>query len=306
MITKHLFFIATLLGFLTVHTSPVRADAQGDMIRALSAKYSASVVTLQLVLKSSAGGESDQSQLEADGIVIDPSGLVVTTNTAIDPASMYTGVMGEEYAGRISSTVVSARIRLASGEEIPARVVLRDKDRNVAFMRPLRRPSKPLAWVNFRGSNGARMGDPVYILGRLGKSGSRSSEATVQRVVSVIEKPRRLYVLENNAYSYLGNVVFNESGQPLGLMSMRVVRGGRSFSASESFLAIVIPANDVWEVALQAPQASAVRDAPPTPRPAAKPPASTRRGGASGGSASGSGASGAKPSGSGGTKPAGR
>jgi hypothetical protein len=303
MKTKHLFFVAAILGMLAAQAAPVRADAQGDMIRALSAKYGASVVTLQLVLKSSAGGESDQSQLEADGIVIDPSGLVVTTNTAIDPASMYTGVMGEEYAGRISSTVVSARIRLASGEEIPARVVLRDKDRNVAFMRPLRRPSKPLAWVNFRGSNGARMGDPVYILGRLGKSGSRSSEATVQRVVSVIEKPRRLYVLENNAYSYLGNVVFNESGQPLGLMSMRVVRGGRSFSASESFLAIVIPANDVWEVALQAPQASAVRDAPPTPRPAAKPPASTRSGGASS-----SGASGARPGGNNasGSKAAGR
>jgi hypothetical protein len=265
---KHLFFVATLLAILAASVAPAQADAQGDMMRALNAKYAASVVTLQLVLKSSAGGESDQSQLEADGIVIDSSGLVVTTNTAIDPASMYTGVMGEEFAGRVSSTVVSARIRLATGEEIPARVVLRDKDRNVAFMRPLRRPSKPLAWVNFRGNNGARMGDPVYIMGRLGKSGSRSSEATVQRVVSVIEKPRRLYVLENNAYSYLGNVVFNESGQPLGLMSMRVVRGGRSFSAAESFLAIVIPAVDVWEVALQAPQASAVRDARVQPKAA--------------------------------------
>jgi hypothetical protein len=300
---KPLFFVVAFLGMLAASQTTARADAQGDMMRALSVKYGASVVTLQLVLKSSAGGESDQSQLEADGIVIDPSGLVVTTNTAIDPASMYTGVMGEEYAGRISSTVVSARIRLASGEEIPARVVLRDKDRNVAFMRPLRRPSKPLPWVNFRGSNAARMGDAVYILGRLGKSGSRSSEATVQRIVSVIEKPRRLYVLENNAYSYLGNVVFNESGQPLGLMSMRVVRGGRSFSASESFLAIVIPANDVWEVALQAPQANAVREPRPAVKPATKPPASTRAGGASG-----IGASGAKPGGnnSGGSKPAAR
>jgi hypothetical protein len=247
------------------------------MMRALSQKYGASVVTLQLVLKSSSGGESEQSQLEADGIVIDPSGLVATTNMAIDPSTLYSSMMGEDAAGRLSTTVVSAKIRLASGEELPARVVLRDKDRNMAFVRPLSRPSKPIPWVDFRGSNSARMGDPVYILGRLGKAGSRASEATMQRVISVVEKPRRLYVLDPNAYSYLGNVVFNEGGQPLGLMSLRVVRGGRSFSSSESFLAIVIPSADVWEVALQAPQAKDVRQPKAvTPKATAPKPASPK------------------------------
>ena len=44
------------------------------MMRALVGKYSASVVTLQLVLKSTSGG-GQQAQLEADGIVIDPERL---------------------------------------------------------------------------------------------------------------------------------------------------------------------------------------------------------------------------------------
>ena len=69
------------------------ADAQGNLTRALVNKYAASVVTLRLVLKS-AGGSGDQAQLEAQGVVIDPSGIVATTNTAIDPYSMMSGLAG--------------------------------------------------------------------------------------------------------------------------------------------------------------------------------------------------------------------
>lgn len=252
--SKILNITALLIALMTAQARTSRADTQGDLMRALVGKYGGSVVTLRMVLKSAAGGASDQAQIEANGIVIDSSGLVATTNTAIDPASMYAGMMGGD-SGGMATSVVSARIRLSSGEELPARVVLRDKDRNLAFMRPLKRPSKPLTFVNFKGASTARVGDVVTVLGRLGKAGSRQSQALTQRVVSVVDKPRRLYVLEPYAYVYLGNVVFNEAGKPLGLLSIRVVSGGRGVSSLDSFLAVVIPISDVWDVALQAPQA---------------------------------------------------
>lgn len=244
----------------TTFTSRAQADAQGNMTRALVNKYGGSVVTLRLVLKN-AGGGGDQAQMEAQGVVIDPSGTVATTNTAIDPYSLLSGMMGGD--GASATSVASIRMRLASGEELPARVVLRDKDRNLAIVRPLKQPAKPLVAVNFKGSATSRLGDAVYIVGRLGKAGSRQSQATVQRVVGVVDKPRRMYVLDPNAYMYLGNVVFNEGGQPLGLLSIRVKGGIRSFSPSDTFLAMVIPTADVWEVALQAPDAHSVREARP-------------------------------------------
>ena len=104
---------------------------------------------------------------------------------------------------------VSIKIRLASGEELPGRVVLRDKDRNLAIIRPLHRPAKPLVAVNFKGASSAQMGDPIYIVGRMGKAGSRQPALTTQRVNrAVVEKPRRFYVLDASAYAYLGDVVF--------------------------------------------------------------------------------------------------
>lgn len=253
------------------HHSSARADAQGDMMRALTSKYSASVVTLQLVLKTAAASGGQQAKLEAGGIVIDPSGLIATTNTAIDPTSMYASMMGEEYARGMATSVVNMKIVLASGEEIPARVVLRDKDRNLAIVRPLQRLARPLTSVNFKGNNTSRLGDVVYFLGRLGKAGSRQPQITSQRVVGLVEKPRKFYVLDSSAYSYLGDVVFNEQGQPLGLLSMKMTTVGRSMTGSDSILAIVIPTSDVWEVALQAPQAKDVHER--KAKPAVKAPA---------------------------------
>jgi hypothetical protein len=267
---KHIFRVLALALICAV-TAPTsaQADAQGNMLRALSQKYGNGVVTLQLVIKSSMGGESNQAQLEADGLVIDPSGLVVTTNSAIDPAALYASAMGEEAMGRIAFSVVSAKIRLANGQEIPARVVLRDRDRNLAFVRPLARPTQALTFVNFKGKTTGQLGDSVYILGRLGKAASRVAEANTMRIIGVVDKPRRFYVLEPMAYYYSGNVAFAENGQPLGLITIKAGRG--SMTSSDSVLATIIPAADVWEVALQAPQANAVKSSTPAAKPAPKP-----------------------------------
>jgi hypothetical protein len=255
------------LGLLLRPAAALHADAPADMMRALVAKYSGSVVSLRMVLKAS---QNQQAEMEASGIVIDPNGLVVTTNTAIDPGAMYAGMLGEDAAASMTTSVVSMKIVLASGQELPARVVLRDKDRNIAIVRPLNKPAHAMVWVNFKGNAGARLGDPAYILGRLGKAGGRKPQATSMRIISVVEKPRRLFVLDPSAYSYLGNVVFNESGQPLGMMSMRVTRMGRSMNMSDTFVAVVVPTSDVWEVAVQAPAASAVHPAHPIHRAQAK------------------------------------
>jgi len=253
-----------LAGVLLLSSTP-RADPQGQMLRALSAKYKPSLVTLSLIVKLSAGGYEDQSELEASGFLLDSSGLVVTTNSAIDPAAAFAG--GSEGMGAsMSSRVVGVKILATDGQEIPAKVVLRDKDKNLAFVRPLKAPVKKLSGVNFQNSATAQIGEPIYFLGRLGKTGGRAVEAKSSRIVSVLDKPRRMYVLDAFAYLYVGNLAFNEKGQPLGLLTQRLPIGKARLS--ERSLPIIIPARDVWEVARQAPQAKDVKDAKAVTTPA--------------------------------------
>src|SRR5690349_16426709 len=77
----------TLLAAAALAPSRLRAaDAVGEATRTVVAKNRGAVVTLVVILKASGfGGGADNAEFEADGVVIDPSGLVVTTNTAIDP-----------------------------------------------------------------------------------------------------------------------------------------------------------------------------------------------------------------------------
>jgi hypothetical protein len=251
------FTLAVVL-FCPIVSPVARADAQAQMMRALAAKYKPSLVTLSLIVKISSGSYADQSEMEAEGVLLDGTGLVVTTNNAVDPMAAYAD---ESAAATLSSRVTSVKILTAAGVEIPAKVVLRDKDLNLAFIRPLKKPDVKLSGVSLQNGGGAQLGEPIYLLGRLGKTGNRSLEAKCERVVSVMEKPRRLYALDAYNAIYVGNVAFNEMGQPLGILTLRVPIG--KARNNDSNVPVVIPARDVWELARQAPQARDVKDARP-------------------------------------------
>ena len=254
-------FAAALLLFLLfaiAPSTPARADSQSQMLRALAAKYKPSLVTLSLIVKISSGGYEDQSEMEAEGVLLDSSGLVVTTNNAVDPMAAYAD---DSRGASLSSRVTSVKILTASGAELPAKVVLRDKDLNLAFIRPLQKPNVKLSGVPLKNGGVAQLGEPIYLLGRLGKTGNRSLEAKCERVVSVLEKPRRLYALDPYNAIYVGNIAFNEKGQPLGILTLRFPIG--KARNNDSTVPVVVPARDVLELARQAPQARDVKDARP-------------------------------------------
>jgi S1-C subfamily serine protease len=262
---KTRFLSSFLLLFAALGVPPLqacRADAPAQMMRALAAKYQASAVTLSLVVKIGAGGAESQTEMESGGVLLDSSGLVVTTNTGIDPMAAY-AQEAEQYGSALTTRVVGVKILLAGGTEIPAKVVLRDKDKNLAFVRPLKKPGVKLSGISFDTAAVAALGDPVYLLGRQGKTAGRALQARVERVASVMDKPHRFYVLGETNSSAVGFVAFNEKGQPLGLLTLRFPIGKARYS--ESNLPVIIPARDVLEVARQAPQAKDVREGRSTP-----------------------------------------
>ena len=53
-------------------------------------------------------------------------------------------------------------------------------------------------------------------------------------------------------------MVFNEQGEPLGLLSFRVAAG--SGGSSTDALMVVVPAEDILEIGAQAPQVKDVKD----------------------------------------------
>ena len=124
-----------LLGF---SISVCCADELTVKGRAILEKNQDCVVTIQVVLKtSSSGSASRETKQDISGTVIDPSGLTVVSLSACDPNEMLQRIMPEEFSKyNVQSEISDLRILLEDGGDIPSEIILRDKDLDLAFIRP--------------------------------------------------------------------------------------------------------------------------------------------------------------------------
>ncbi len=184
--------------------------------------------------------------------LIDPSGLAVTSLLEIDPSS---AAPGGDYGMTYSMEVVSAKIKTSDGKEIPADVVLRDPDLDLAFIRPKEKPDKPMAFVDLTKSSEPSVMDEVVILSRMGRIASYSLAASLERVEAVVKKPRTFYVVGS---SNLKGPAFTLDGKIAGVTLWRVSPTRDRYSDSDYWLQVVLPSSTILKAAQHAKDAAAV------------------------------------------------
>jgi len=250
----------------------VSADELGDRCRQVLAQHQDAVVTVRLVLKQvvSFGGRDapgTESTVEVTGTVLDESGLTVISLSSTDPAGTFTklfsagGGSTDEARMKVDSRLADVVILLPGGRELPAGVVLRDTDLDLAFVRPTRKPAKPLPFVPLEAPATARPMDEVVLVSRLGKVASRVPAVSASRIAARVDKPRPFYVLDESTGSGLGVPVFNLDGDLLGILVLRTIEQ-QSGMGLESLLAgsghlgllpIVVLAEDIQSAVDQVP-----------------------------------------------------
>jgi hypothetical protein len=240
---------------LCVIALPCRGDEVSDKGRDIFNQNRHSVVTVDVVIKASApGGRASESKQEITGTVLDPSGLTVLALSACDPAELYRRV-SQDY--KVEIEVSDVKILLEDGTELPAEIVLRDKDLDLAFIRPKTKPAQPMQAVDFSKSGTARLLDEVVTLSRLNKAASRAYAASLECISAVIDRPRTFYIPDSNMSSTeLGSPAFTLDGKILGIFVMRAVSGagGSSFNYRQNITAIILPAADILKASKQAPE----------------------------------------------------
>ena len=253
--------------FLSVR--PAGADEFADKGRAIIEKWDACIVTVHIVATQSmsmGGRELDKSEEKSDatGTVIDPSGLTVFSLASSDPGSVMSKMMGAFGAGpddfKMESEINDVKIRLSNGEELASKVVLRDKDLDLIFVRPKETPEQPLPAVDLANSATLVTLDPVIVFNRLGEVASWAISSRIERVSAIIEKPRKYYVV--SVTEGFGSPVFALDGKIVGLLLLRAspAKGsagpmnlGAMFQGMSGLglLPVVLPAEDILEVAQQ-------------------------------------------------------
>ncbi|HXW04932.1 MAG TPA: serine protease [Vicinamibacterales bacterium] len=235
-----------------------------DVIR----KWQDAVVNVRIVLKvrMSMGGREVQAMddsVDTVGTVIDPSGLTVLSLRTLNPGGMMNKLMGSAGGGQppmeITSEPSDVKIRLADGEELPAKIVLRDEDLDLAFLRPTTAPGKPLVAVSLSDSGRPAVLDEVLVLSRLGRVGAWTASASVYDIGAIIEKPRTFFVLAGTTPAGMGVPAFLANGRIVGLLTLRQVETARTgmfamIGGTEGMglLPVILPAADVLEIAEQA------------------------------------------------------
>jgi hypothetical protein len=251
---------------LTLLAATCGADELADKGRDIFKKNQHAVVTVQAVLKMTGGGRGggpSESKEDLTGTVIDPSGLTVLALSSLDPVELYRRV-SDDY-NKIDTQINEVKILLDDGTEIPAEVVLRDKDLDLAFIRPKTKPSTPMMAVDLSKSSPAEMLEAVIALNRLNRAAGRAYSASIERIDAVIQKPRTFYIPESGASSAsLGSPAFALNGNIVGIFVMRAVSGGETSGRNmrENMTVILIPAEDIMKGAKQVPEAKGGADKP--------------------------------------------
>jgi hypothetical protein len=246
---------------------PAQADDTAGKGRDIFKKYQRAVVTVQESVKATAaGGRSGEANLEITGTVIDPSGLTVVALSSCDPYELRRR-MSPDY--KVDSEVSNVRILLEDGD-LPAEIVLRDRDLDLAFIRPKTKPASPMPAIDLSNAGSAQVLDEIIALNRLNRVVSRAYSASVERITALVQKPRTFYIPDSTLTTTAsGSPAFTADGKVLGVFVMRAIPT-TSESRESPIAAIILPAEDILKGAKQAPEVKPDSDKKEEPKADAK------------------------------------
>lgn len=244
---------------LALPGSPACADETATQARQVVERWKDAVVMVRLVVKiksSYGGGEAEENEMKYDkiGTVIDAGGLTVMSLAELDPAEAYRRTTagqadGEKYT--VESQVSSAKLRLADGTEVPAKIVLRDADLDLAFVRPVDKPAHPLVAADLAAATTAQLLDQVVTLNRLGNAGDWAIAPRVDRIQAIIAKPRLVYVPQDA--DALGTPAFALDGKLVGITVLRMAAPTAGAERDDSaVMPAILPAAVIADIAKQA------------------------------------------------------
>ena len=232
------------------------ADETAEKARAVLEANRDAVITIQAVIGMSFGGNENETEQESNATVIDPTGLSVLALTAVDPSAMFAN-MGE-MASEMVTKVNSLKMLIPDGadvKEVEAEIVLRDKDLDLAYVRPKEKPAEEMAYVDLAKSGAPQLLDEVVVIGQLGKVARRAHTAFVERIEAVVEKPRTFYIPgEHRARAIMCSPVFTMDGEVVGVGVMRaIMAGGGGGGMGDNMMVIIVPAEDIADQVQQVP-----------------------------------------------------
>jgi len=233
---------------------PAAADDDAAHYSAFVDRSGPPLVTVKFTLKIKRGGSGEsENESEIAGVLIDPKGLVLCSNTELSGGTAtFARIMG---ASDIRATPTDVKLLIGDDEEgKDAEVLVRDTELDLAWVRLSAAPDKPLPYVDFTKSVVPEVGDVIFTTKRLGRFFGRSLIATQGRIGGRASKPRDLFLPAGDLEPELGLPVYTADGRVVGVTVVQVPDSSgdmdrlavrRLLSSLQSMGGVILPADQV-------------------------------------------------------------
>jgi len=209
-----------------------------DKARKLLEQYKSSlvVVTAKGVLKATTTGEplpDRDQQRRTLGVTIGDDGLIIVSNTAIDPSVGLQGQqaqMGEKVVEIKTAATTFSGVEISYGDTstLPGKIVRQDLEADVAFIMPDKEEAKKVNKVfdkvdlsQFAAT--AQAADTVVGLSRASAVYGYMPILVMGRITGVFKGERTFFITD--AGTSQGIPVFTLDGKPVGVTVVRIVEG---------------------------------------------------------------------------------
>jgi hypothetical protein len=264
---RTLLCVAALTALLVTANAPA-ADV-APKAREILSRAQRSLITVSALSKLDMGGSGlpirlgalgEAQETSCGGLVIDASGLTVVSYSALNPMERLAGairgrISGDGDALKAKTELSRIQMRLEDGTEVPARLVLKDKELDLAFIVPDPKEGDKVPQftpVKLSADATVKELDDVVAISRHARDLGYQPTVTLGRVTSVITKPRTMYDL--SVVPRPGSPVFLPDGQLLGVTV--TFGGGEGLTSLAARETLVLPASEVAKLADQARKAA--------------------------------------------------
>lgn len=247
---------------LAIGAARAGADGRADAQKLLKEK-SPLIVTVKFQLKMSMGGEEQSSETELAGVMIDPKGIVLCSNTQMGGyAGMMSRMMPEEMRGNLSIRPTDIKVIVGEDEEgVEAKLLARDSELDLAWIQIKEPGDKKYTALDLSKSAPAELGDKLSWVWRLGKHFDRAELVGEAQVVGATKKPRELLI--PSGVTHYGVPVFNASGELVGVTALQMPGAsdmggnpmemmGMMMGNAEMMAAMILPASTVAKATARA------------------------------------------------------
>jgi hypothetical protein len=213
-------------------------------------------------------GSNQEQPVSVSAVVIDPNGLSVASATLINPLNAMPDLSftmeGKKVNISMKGQLSDLKMIMADGTEIPVKLVLEDRDLDLAFCMPEKSTAGTQAKFSCVAKAAAakpQLFEKLVVIDRLNESLNREPTVGFHRVHAIVEKPRTFFVsadLQN-----ISAPIFNLKKEFVGFSVTRVAN--RSSNVSEMISEamnsggqlVILPAQDIVSIAEQAAKKSA-------------------------------------------------